>query len=62
MTTKIKARVILPTKINTAISRFEEAVREHEMRGAKHPEDRVLIEQDYEIAKLLLRNAIKDHM
>lgn len=38
---------------------FEQAVRDHEMRGAAHPEDRDLIDLQYKVAKQKLIEALK---
>ena len=62
MSDNIKTKIILPSSINAAISRFDKAVRNHEMMGAQRPEDREIIEEEYNIAKLKLRSAIKDNM
>lgn len=37
-----------------ALSRFEDAVRAHEMRGTQMPEDQPAIEREYEAAKQAL--------
>lgn len=41
------------------LERFEDAVREDEMKGAYDPISRHLIEQEYELSKLLLLTALK---
>lgn len=41
--------------VSRYITRFENAVRVHEMKGAQHPEDHEQIERDYQRAKATLR-------
>lgn len=41
------------------VEEFEEAVRNHEMRGAKRPEERPYIEAEYDLTKARLIAALK---
>jgi len=41
-----------------ALTRFEEAVRSHEMRGAQMPEDQPRIEKEYDEAKQAIINKL----
>lgn len=41
------------------IDDFEQAVRRHEMKGAQHPQQHDLIEQNYKATKQALTNYIK---
>jgi len=48
-----------PKRARKLVRNFERAVRLHEMAGAAHPEDRPLIQEDYENAKERLISTIK---
>lgn len=39
----------MATSISRAIRRFEQAVRDHEMIGAAHPDDQTRIQATYEV-------------
>lgn len=41
-------------RAKAAVTKFENAVRAHEMKGAQHPDDWDLIEQTYQNAKARL--------
>jgi len=41
------------------VEAFEQAVRDHEMRGAQHPDDHELIELKYKESKAALIRALK---
>ena len=48
----------MPNGYKAALSRFENAVRAHEMRGAQMPEDQPAIEREYDQAKRALINKL----
>lgn len=47
-----------PKRARKLVRNFERAVRDHEMAGAQHSQDRPIIEENYKDAKLALLNGL----
>lgn len=52
----------LTSRTLKAINRFEEAIRVHEMLGAKHPQDHEAIIQELKASKAELKDSIRKAM
>lgn len=49
-----------PSVVARVVNRFEKAVRSYTLKGSRHPEDQIYIENEYKLAKRNLMEKLNE--